>query len=523
MSRERNEWSMNLDPRSFHAFERDGNWLLYDRATGGLLQIGGELGLFFSAVENGATYSEAYQGMRAASKSDEVPRLDEVIGLIEDLHERGFFRYRPVDHAEQEKMLQGLWRHRSRRIQLLMAQGCNLGCRYCYAWRNGSNQKGTLMSFEMAKRSVDFLVKRSGRRKSLQVTFFGGEPLLNYPVIQQVVRYCRELEHTTDKRFNFELITNATLLTREVAEFLAAERFLLMISIDGWREMHNYNRPSLGKQDDYDVITQNAIYVNRIYQERGLPVIKVRANLTDKYHDAKKVHEYLAGLGFKSIGLSAIEPLPHGNPSPSAMTEEQVEEMSAQNERLMMDALSKMERGHGLDSYAVRQLRRAAEAPSVRALKGVTCGVARNTAVVDNQGNIYPCHRYEGMTAYVIGSVLTGMDREKTMGYYRKVNGNATNRCHSCWLRDHCAGGCAWLLSAKDGTIHDPTPNECDRRRRSMETALFVRQRLRALRPDWFEDGQNRRLEDWNLFDDEGPRETAKAGCGDCSGGCGNA
>lgn len=413
---------------------------------------------------------------------------------------------------------------------MLMAQGCNLGCRYCYAWRNGSNQKGTLMPWDIAKRTVYYLIEKSGGRTDLQVTFFGGEPLLNYPVIRQVVAHCRELEKTTAKRFTFELITNGTLLTAEVTDWIASEKFLLFVSVDGWKQMHNYNRPSMSGEDVYDVILRNALYANEQYRKLGLTPVKVRANLTNKHHDAKAVGEYLASLGFKVIGVGAIEALGHGDSSASALSEDQMDELHDSTTYQLIESVNRLLAGKRLSYFEAIRIRKNTSPFQPRRLKGITCGVARNTQVVDNRGNIYPCHRYEGMEAYIIGDVFNGLDYEKTMAYYRKVNQNATDRCHSCWIRDYCAGGCAWLLSKRDGHLADPTERECDRRRKSMERALWLRQKMRTHFPERFKRDGEIDLDTWdwglaNEFNEEGEALTeagssaeAKSPCG--SGSC---
>ena len=388
------------------------------------------------------------------------------------------------------------------------------------------------MPFEIAKASVDHLVRNSGSRTDLQVTFFGGEPLLNLAVLKQVVFYCREMEQTTPKRFTFELITNGTLLTPDITDWIVTEKFMLFISLDGWKEMHNFNRPSMNGSDMYDTILGHALYANQQYQAAALPPLKIRANLTKQHHDWKAVGEYLASLGFHVIGVGAIEPLPHSDSTPSSMTEEQMDELQQQISDVLLSSLAKLIAGETLSYFERVQMGKIVSPPKPIALKGLNCGVARNTQVVDNRGNIYPCHRYEGMENYIIGDVFTGLDRERTMAYYRKVNGNATNRCHSCWIRDYCGGGCAWLLSKKDGHLADPTERECDRRRASMERALWMRQKMRAHFPERFTKEGEIDLDSWdwgvaNEFNEaetgthSQPAETSSCGSGSSCETCG--
>ena len=491
----RTELDFQIDPRSFHAFEFQGDTLLFDRSTGGTFSVDDSAFRVLSLVEAGYDIRSA-----CAVQKRFTPELDEnvLIDTLRSLWRSGLFRFAPVDYRQQEALIDELWRHKPRRIQMLMAQGCNLGCRYCYAWRNGSNQLETLMPWEVAKQSIDYLVKRSEERRELQITFFGGEPLLNLPIIRRTVEYCRQLEEVSEKRFVFELITNGTLLSREVASWLVAERFQLMVSLDGEKDMHNFNRPAMDGSDLYEVILDNAKHVNEAYARAGLPAPKIRANLTTKYLEQYKTGRFLASQGFTVIGVGAIEPLPHGDSSPSSLTETQMDQLHEEAMTGMLESLRTVIRGQALDLFARRQLKKWMSVPTPQALKGITCGIGRNTQVIDNKGNIYPCHRYEGMRAYIIGDVFNGLDYQKTVAYYRKVNQNATNRCHSCWIRDYCAGGCAWLLSKKDGHLADPTERECDRRRTSMERALWLRQKVRAHFPNRFKNGDEIDLDSWD-------------------------
>ncbi|TAG10207.1 MAG: hypothetical protein EAZ42_04665 [Verrucomicrobia bacterium] len=267
----------------------------------------------------------------------------------------------------------------------------------------------------------------------MQITFFGGEPLLNYEMIKRIVAYCKEIERLGTKVFTFELITNGTLLDKEVVEFCVEHKFLLFISIDGWKEMHDYNRPAMGRDDAcYETIIENATYANRRYIEMGLHPIKARANLTKQFPDMWKVGAYLASLGFKTVGVGAIEPLPHGFASPSAMTDDQLDALHEETTEVFIDALERTRSNLPLDPFVAKKFSQVMSKMAKRELKGITCGIGRNTQIVDNKGNIFPCHRYEGMENFIIGDVFSGLDRGKTMGYYFAVNSHAVEKCSKC-------------------------------------------------------------------------------------------
>jgi uncharacterized protein len=484
----------DVDPRSFHVFELEGSRLLFDRATGATMQLND---VAFESLRMIEQYGVESGLPRLLEQRPEL-EMDDLRQALGEMKSQGMFRFEPLDRAAQDAYLERLWMHQPRRIQMLMAQGCNLGCRYCYAWRNGSNQKHTLMPWEIARQAVDYLVWRSGPRPELQITFFGGEPLLNYPVLRQVVEYGRSIEKLGHKKFIFELCTNCTLMGKEVVDFLVEQKFLLFMSIDGWREMHNYNRPAVEKDDLYDTIVANARYANEQYRLHKLFPPKVRANLTNKYNDLRAVAKYLEELGFINVDVGAIEPLPHGDPSPAALTEDQADELHVKYEAIIVEALEKVKSGGQLGVHSQKAFNRAVAPAERLPAVGVICGIGRNTLVVDNKGNLFPCHRYEGMNAFILGDIFTGLDREATMRYYRQVNGHATEHCDDCWIRDYCGGGCAWLLSARDGHLADPTERECNRRRHGMEIGLWARSELRKRFPHRFNGGIEMTLDRWS-------------------------
>lgn len=484
----------DIDSRSFHVFDFKGEKILFDRSTGTTSELNEFAFETLQLIREGQSVEEALQSMSSRENELDIECLREA---LQDLKSRGFFRF-TMSKTATEADLEYLWDHSPRRIQLLMAEGCNLGCRYCYQWRNGTNQKHTLMPWSIAKTSIDHLIWRSGERNELQVTFFGGEPLLNYPMIQRVVEYCKTIEKYTTKKFKFELITNGTLLSRDVVDFLVEHQFLLFISLDGWREMHEYNRPSMDGGTSYDTIVENALYANEQYTKHKLPLIKIRANLTNKYHDTNKVAKLFESLGFKLIGVGAIEPLPHGDPSPAALTEDQMDKLTEQSADEIVTYIDKLKNQESLTPFEMKSVRSSLSPLAKSTSPGITCGVCRNTTVVDNRGNMYPCHRYGEMQEYVIGNISTGLNRNLVMDYYKKINQHATTDCQNCWIRDFCSGGCAWLLSDKEGKIHHPTKRECARRRRHMEVKIWSRKELLKNFPNWFEGEEKSRLNDWN-------------------------
>lgn len=469
-----------LNANTFHTFERDGAAFLYDLVSGQFFAITPETTKLLSLASSlgGTSFRDAVQ--------NQGWDFDTASDAIETLKRKGCFTLLPLDRGQQNAGIQSLERHLPRRIQLLFAQMCNLKCLYCYEEANGSNARMRLMTFEIAKEAVDYLVHQSGPRRDLQVTFFGGEPLLNFENMRRVVAYCRSLEITTGKRFTFETITNGTLLTPARTQWLCDNRFLLMVSLDGYREMNNFNRPSVNGTDYYETILRNALFAQKCYSaaSHSLPV-KVRANLTHEHHDMVRVVRFLEEQGFRTIGVAAIHDLPWSTGSAHACDEDDLDEISRDRKTLLQSGLDKVHRKALPSPYEARLLREAVEEVSKRAFtRGLTCGVGRNTNIVDCDGQIYPCHRYGDMEPYVVGNVKNKrLDPERIRSYYRSVNLSASVKCQTCWARHLCGGPCAWESSHPSGAIREPDERTCQRIRSSIEESLLVREQIKQKAP----------------------------------------
>ncbi|KPK74108.1 MAG: hypothetical protein AMJ79_14740 [Phycisphaerae bacterium SM23_30] len=487
-----------IDRNSHHLFQYGGDKMLYDLATGVICELN-DFTYRLLSLCGGHSWAEV---LDIIAREYPGVREEEISAALDSLKGHGFFRYKFSDGEIQHSRIDGLWGFKPRMLQLFLAQKCNLACRYCYAENSGSNARNKLMSWEVAKGAVDYLVSKSGERRDLRFNFFGGEPLLNYKVLQRAVSYCEELSQRTGKKFSFELSTNGILLSREVADYFAERDFRLCISIDGWREMHNDQRLSGEGKDYYDTILHNAKYAVKRYRELKSRIrVKVRANLTCRHHDLRKTAEYLEDQGFEDIGICSVVPLCYEDETPCALTEEQMDIVDSDYEQLQREILSDLEQGKRLGPYRDRYISTMI-ALQFRAmpLMGITCGIGRNSSAVDCEGNIYPCHRYVGMEKYIMGNIFSGLSPSRTIGLYHKYHQCILKECSGCWAHKICGGGCAWERAAPDGIIYNKTSSHCERFRKTMETFMWLDKEMRKRCPGVYSDMRKSRRRDDERF-----------------------
>jgi len=476
-----------INSDSYPLFQYQGENLLFDVNTNSLSVLNN---FSYRFLELAGKYSrpEVIEILEQKFPDNDFKEADKI---VDKLRSKGFFTHQPIDIVGQKSNLKKLWEHRPRRLQLFLAQHCNLKCKYCYGENNESNTKHQLMTFEVAKTAVDHLIKRAESRKDLQITFFGGEPTLNFKVMKQVVKYCKKIESKTKKSFVFELITNGILVEGEIAEFVLKHNFLLFVSLDGWREMNNFQRPSVDGKDYYDKILYNAQYlVMESRRRKSKYQVKIRTNLTSQFYDVKAVANFLESFGFKLIGIGAIMSLSwNSKTTPMALSENQLNELEKVEEKMMIQALSNKIVKKRLLPYINRRFnKRLSSLEKIRNTMGIICGIGRNTNAVDCDGNIFPCHRYVGMDSYIIGNIFDGLDSKKTTNLYMHYNDNTIKNCSHCWARKSCAGGCPWEMSHPNGTICKRLKSDCDRKKRWFEKNLWFRKEMRKYFPKRFDE-----------------------------------
>jgi uncharacterized protein len=366
--------------------------------------------------------------------------------------------------------------HRPRRIQLAITPSCNLACRYCYVHKCGADQAPTMMSDTVAARSVDYLARESGRRQELTVAFIGGEPLLGMPVIESVVSYCRWLQQKQGKRFRFQIVTNGTLLTESVNRFLVGHEFGVVVSIDGYREMHDAMRVDRTGRGTFDTVVRNTKALQQSLSERhpGRSV-GIRATMTADYCDARRIHAALAAHGHREVVISANLNSSLHDPDHHGFRAETWEQIFHATEEVMLTVLAKKGTATPLDSYEseLRDALATLGAPRSPPILGQNCGVGRNAMTVGADGSLFPCHRYLGIDSFVVGDVLAGKDFHRLHRLFRSCQQLRRERCASCWLQNRCKGPCVWTLSQRDGTIGPLDDTYCAIVRKEMERDIW--------------------------------------------------
>jgi len=346
------------------------------------------------------------------------------------------------------------------------AHDCNLRCAYCFADAGDFHLAGRgLLSFKVGKAALDWLVARSGGRRTLEVDFFGGEPLMNFPVVRRLVAYGRTLEAASGKRFLFTITTNGLALDDENMGFIVREMHNLVLSIDGRPEVHDRMRPTVGGRGSYASVAPKALALAR---KRGQRQYYVRGTYTAYNLDFAEDVLALADAGFEQI---SVEPVVTDPANPFALTADMLPALEAEYERLARIYLERRVGGRWFNFFHFVVDLSGGPCLKKRLLG---CGAGNEYVAVTPTGDIYPCHQFVGREGYRMGSVLSG-DFDKSIQRMFAAN-HVLNKpaCGSCWAKFLCSGGCAANAQAFHGTIREPYELECALQRKRLECAMAI-------------------------------------------------
>lgn len=349
---------------------------------------------------------------------------------------------------------------------LHIAHDCNLACKYCFAGEGEYKGGRALMSYEVGKQALDFLIANSGSRHNLEVDFFGGEPLMNFEVVKELVKYGREQEALHNKKFRFTLTTNGILLDDEVMEFVNKEMGNVVLSIDGRKEINDKMRPSRNGKGSYDLILPKFI---KLAQSRNQTNYYVRGTFTRNNLDFCEDVRHLADLGFKQI---SVEPVVASPEEPYAIREEDLPVLFEEYDKLSKLMLERKEEGRGFTFFHF--MIDLNGGPCVyKRLSG--CGSGTEYLAVTPWGDLYPCHQFVGTPEFLMGNVFEGIKNTQIRDEFKQCNVYTKEKCSSCFAKFYCSGGCAANSFHFHGSINGAYDIGCELQRKRVECAIMLK------------------------------------------------
>ena len=354
---------------------------------------------------------------------------------------------------------------------LHVAHTCNLNCSYCFASQGKYHGERALMSFEVGKQALDFLMNNSGTRHNLEVDFFGGEPLMNWDVVKQLVAYARSVEKERGKNFRFTLTTNGVLIDDDVIDFANKEMSNVVLSLDGRKEIHDATRVDYRGQGSYEKIVPK---FQKLVKSRGGKGYYMRGTFTHQNPDFTKDVFHMADLGFTELSM---EPVVCAADDPMALTPEDIEIVKEQYEILAKDMIRREKEGKPITFY--HYMIDLTEGPCIyKRISG--CGSGTEYMAVTPWGDLYPCHQFVGEETYKLGDIWNGVTNDALREEFRACNAYARPECKDCWAKLYCSGGCAANAYHATGRIQGVYAPGCELFKKRIECAIMMKAALAA-------------------------------------------
>lgn len=398
-------------------------------------------------------YNEPIRRQVILSVIEDIEKLISAGSLFtEDIYEEYI-----EDFKSRETVVKALCLH--------IAHDCNLACRYCFAEEGEYKGKRGLMTYEVGKQALDFLIANSANRKNLEVDFFGGEPLMNFEVVKDLVKYGREQEKIHNKKFRFTLTTNGVLLDDDIIEFANKEMSNVVLSIDGRKEVHDYMRPSHNGKGSYDLILPK---FKKLAASRNQDNYYVRGTFTKNNLDFSEDVKHLAELGFKQI---SIEPVVSPPEDPYSIKEKDLPFIFDQYDKLANYMIAKREAGEDFNFFHF--MIDLSGGPCVaKRLSG--CGSGTEYLAVNPWGDLYPCHQFVGQKEFLMGNVFDGINRTDIVEKFKEISVYSKEKCKECFAKFYCSGGCAANSYNSHGNINDVYDIGCEMQRKRVECAIML-------------------------------------------------
>ena len=446
-----------------HQYKNNGRNIVLD-VNSGSVHVVDDLAYDAIALYDKKSEEEIVQELKGSYPENDIREVLEDIRALKDagqLFTEDIYRDYIMDFKKRKTVVKALCLH--------IAHDCNLACKYCFAEEGEYHGRRALMSFEVGKKALDFLIANSGNRRNLEVDFFGGEPLMNWQVVKDLVVYGREQEKIHDKNFRFTLTTNGILLNDEVQEFVNKEMGNVVLSLDGRKEINDMMRPFRGGQGSYDQIVPK---FQKMAESRNQTNYYVRGTFTHYNLDFAKDVLHMADLGFKQISVEPVVAPPEAD---YAIREEDVPVLCEEYDRLAAEIVRREKAGEHFNFFHF--MIDLTGGPCVaKRLSG--CGSGTEYLAVTPWGDFYPCHQFVGQEEFLMGNVDDGIVREDIRDEFKTCNVYAKEKCRDCFARFYCSGGCAANSWNFHHSINDAYDIGCELERKRVECAIMIKAAL---------------------------------------------
>lgn len=404
--------------------------------------------------------------MQSKYEASEYSRedIEEAMKEIEQLKEEGslftedIYKDYIMDFKKRRTVVKALCLH--------IAHDCNLACRYCFAGEGEYQGDKAFMSYEVGKQALDFLIANSGSRRNLEVDFFGGEPLMNFNVVKQLVCYGREQEKIHNKKFRFTLTTNGVLLNDDIIEFLNAEMANVVLSVDGRKSVHDWMRPTRNAKGSYDIIMPK---FQKLAESREQKNYYVRGTFTRHNLDFAKDVLHLVDLGFEQI---SVEPVVADEKEEYAIQEADIQQIFDEYDKLAKALIECKKNGKKVNFFHFNIDLSGGPCVAKR-LSG--CGSGTEYLAVTPWGDLYPCHQFVGKEEFLMGNVFDGVKKTDLRDEFKLCNVYAKPKCKECFARFYCSGGCAANSYNFHGNINGTYDVGCELQKKRIECAIMMK------------------------------------------------
>ena len=445
-----------------HQYQLGGFYFVLDIPSGSVHitdDVAYDMIALYPTLNHEALIAETLERHPEIVRGDAEEALGEIEALIDDgvLFSADTFADLELHAAEQEAVIKALCLH--------VAHTCNLTCDYCFAKGGTYHGESALMSFDVGKQALDFLVKNSGSRRNLEVDFFGGEPLMNWDVVKRLVGYARENEQAWKKNFRFTLTTNGLLIDDDVIEFSNREMDNVVLSLDGRQEVHDRLRKTVNGRGSYEIIVPK---FQELVRRRGGKSYYIRGTFTHGNTDFTEDLFHMADLGFDQLSM---EPVVCAPGDPYALTEADLPVLMEQYE-LLATEMARRERADSGFAFYHYMLDLEGGPCIYKRIKG--CGAGSEYLAVTPSGDLYPCHQFVGNPDKRMGDVWQGVTNPALREEMAKCTVYSKPECRTCWARLYCSGGCAANAFHATGSVSGVYSYGCALFKKRMECAIML-------------------------------------------------